>query len=140
MLRNCKILLYLHHRNPLNLKIMKKSLIIIATLITGLLTAQNVKPVYEKVDNDNIKGTFFHDNGKIQQQGLYKKGKLHGKWVSYNAQGNKVAEGTYENGAKVGTWFFYDGKTLSEINYNKNVIASIKTWDENSNVVANFKK
>jgi len=91
---------------------MKKSLIIIATLITGLLTAQNVKPVYEKVDNDNIKGTFFHDNGKI----------------------------TYENGAKVGTWFFYDGKTLSEINYNKNVIASIKTWDENSNVVANFKK
>jgi len=64
MLCNCKILLYLHYRNPLNLKIMKKIFIIFATLITGLLTAQNVKPIYEKVDNDNIKGTFFHDNGK----------------------------------------------------------------------------
>jgi len=119
---------------------MKKIVIIFATLITGLLTAQNVKPTYEKVDDNTIKGTFYHENGKIQQQGLYKNGKLHGKWISYNAGGNKVAEGTYAKGAKVGTWFFYDGKTLSEISYNKNVIASIKTWEENSNVVANFKK
>jgi len=119
---------------------MKNIIILIATLITSIVSAQNIKPTYEKVDDNQIKGTFFHENGKIQQQGLYKDGKLHGKWISYNAEGKKVAEGTYERGTKVGTWFFYDGKTLSEINYNKNVIASIKTWEEGSTVVANFKK
>jgi len=119
---------------------MNKIIIIFATLITGLLSAQNIKPTYEEIDNDKVKGTFYHENGKIQQQGFYKDGKLHGKWISYNVKGQKVAEGTYEKGTKIGTWFFYDGKTLSEISYNKNVIASIKTWDENSTVVANFKK
>ncbi len=119
---------------------MKKSLIIFATLITGLLTAQNVKPIYEKADNNTIKGTFYHENGKVQQQGFYKDGKLHGEWISYNAEGEKIAKGTYDKGIKVGTWFFYDGSNLSEISYNDNKIASVKTWKENSNVVANFRK
>lgn len=119
---------------------MKKSLIIIATLITSILTAQNIKPTYEKADDNSIKGTFYHDNGEIQQQGFYRNGKLDGKWISYNNKGEKVAEGNYDQGVKVGTWFFYDGATLSEISYEKNVIASVKTWDDNSDVVANFKK
>lgn len=119
---------------------MKKSLIIIAVLISSILTAQNIKPTYEKADDNTIKGTFYHENGEIQQQGFYKNGKLHGKWISYNNKGEKIAEGTYSNGAKVDTWYFYDGKSLSEISYENNVIASVKTWDENSNVVANFKK
>ncbi len=119
---------------------MKQLVIILATLITGIVTAQNVKPTYEKVDDDRVKGTFFHDNGAIQQQGFYKDGKLDGKWISYNHIGEKVSEGTYAKGVKTGTWFFYDGKVLSEINYDNNQIASIKTWDKNSRVVANFRK
>ena len=119
---------------------MKNIFIIIATLITSIVMAQNVKPTYEKLDDDTIKGTFYHENGKIQQQGFYKNGKLHGQWISYNAEGEKVAQGTYDNGVKVDTWYFYDGKSLSEISYENNVIATVKTWDENSNVVATFKK
>lgn len=119
---------------------MKNIFIIIATLITSILVAQNVKPTYEKVEGDMIKGTFYHENGEVQQQGLYKDGKLQGQWISYNSEGKKVAQGTYDKGVKVGTWYFYDGKSLSEISYENNVIASVKNWDENSNVVANFKK
>ncbi len=119
---------------------MKNILIIFATLVTGLLSAQNIKPTYEKVDSNKVKGTFFHDNGSIQQQGFYKDGKLDGKWISFNSKGEKVSEGTYNKGVKTGTWYFYDGKTLSEISYDNNQISSIKTWDENSTVVANFRK
>lgn len=119
---------------------MKKSLLIIAALFTCIISAQNIKPTYEKVDNSKVKGTFFHDNGKIQQQGLYNNGKLDGQWISYDNKGNKVSEGNYSNGVKTGTWFFYNGETLSEITYNSNKIAAVKTWDENSTVVANFKK
>lgn len=119
---------------------MKKSILFLAVLFSCIITAQNIKPTYEKVDENKVKGTFFHDNGKVQQQGFYVNGKLDGQWVSYNEAGNKVSEGNYSNGVKTGTWFFYDGKTLSEISYNSNKIASVKTWDDTSTVVANFKK
>lgn len=118
---------------------MKKIIFIGVMLATSLIFAQKTNTTYEKVE-DKIKATFYHDNGKIQQHGFYKDKKLHGKWVSYNIKGEKVSQGTYDLGKKVGTWYFWDGKTLSEVNYNNNTIAGIKTWNKNSNVVVNFKK
>lgn len=120
---------------------MKKILVILAFIFSATMLAQDVKPTLEKV-GDLVKATYFHSNGQIQQQGFYKDKKLHGKWVSYNAEGKKISTGTYKNGVKTGKWFFWEGEgdKLSEVNYENNQIASIKTWDENSNVVVNFKK
>jgi len=93
---------------------MKKILMIAAILFSGIVAAQEVKPTFEKQGN-TIKGTYFHENGEIRQQGFYnKEGKLHGEWKSYDATGKKIAMGQYDNGTKTGKWFFWEGEKLSE--------------------------
>jgi antitoxin component YwqK of YwqJK toxin-antitoxin module len=106
---------------------MKKYVIIGAVLFTGMIFAQEPKPQLEAVGN-KVKVTYFHENGKVQQEGYYKNGKLEGKWVSYDAEGNKLAIAEYKKGEKVGKWFFWKESTLSEVDYSNNQIASIKNW------------
>ncbi|WP_010523037.1 toxin-antitoxin system YwqK family antitoxin [Aquimarina agarivorans] len=119
---------------------MKNIILFIALVASTFAFAQSEKPTYE-IKGDLIEGTFYHENGKIQQQGLYNKaGKLHGEWKSFNAKGEKVAVGNYENGKKTGKWFFWDGSVLSEVDYSNNEIAAIKTHEDESNVVVNFNK
>ena len=119
---------------------MKYILIISALLVSAFSFAQNnYKPTFEK-EGDLVKGTYFFDNGQVSQSGTYKEGKLHGEWISYNDEGDKVAVGNYSNGSKTGKWFFWDGEELSEVNYSKNEISSIKTNENNSNVAVNFIK
>lgn len=106
---------------------MKKYIIIGAVLLTGMIFAQGPKPKLEAVGNQ-VKATYFHENGNVQQVGFYKEGKLEGKWTSYDAEGNKVAIAEYKKGEKVGKWFFWNESTLSEVDYSNNQIASVKNW------------
>ena len=132
--------LYLYVKKPTKVIIIMKNILIIAALfISTIAFAQTNKPIFEKT-GDLVKGTYYFDNGEIRQSGTYKEGKLHGEWTSYNDAGDKVAIGNYTNGTKTGKWFFWDGKELSEVNYAKNEISSIKTHENNSNVAVNFTK
>jgi antitoxin component YwqK of YwqJK toxin-antitoxin module len=106
---------------------MKKYIVIATVLLSGIIFAQNNKPKLEAV-GDLVKATSFHDNGKIQQVGFYKNGKLQGEWISYDSNGNKIAMATYDNGHKSGKWFFWNGTVLSEVDYSDNQIASVKNW------------
>lgn len=108
---------------------MKKYIIIGTFLISGLIFAQSPKPQLEAVGN-KVKVTYYFENGQIQQQGFYKNGKLEGKWVSYDINGNKLALAEYKKGEKVGKWFFWNDSTLSEVDYSNNSIASIRNWKE----------
>ena len=67
---------------------MKKCVILAAVLFSGILTAQEGKPELETVGN-KVKATYYYENGKIQQEGFFKDGKLDGIWVSYDENGNK---------------------------------------------------
>ncbi|KAA1244217.1 toxin-antitoxin system YwqK family antitoxin [Aquimarina sp. RZ0] len=116
---------------------MRNLLLIAVFLFSGVALAQEVKPTFEK-QGDEIKGTYFHDNGEIRQQGFYKDGKLHGEWKSYDTTGKKIAMGQYEYGVKIGKWFFWKGEELSEVNYTNNTIASVTTWSNKSDVVVNY--
>ncbi|MDH7446003.1 toxin-antitoxin system YwqK family antitoxin [Aquimarina sp. 2201CG14-23] len=118
---------------------MKKILLAIAIVFSATMTAQDVKPTFEK-QGDVIKGTFFYDNGEIRQQGFYKDGKLHGEWKAYNATGKKIAMGQYHNGVKTGKWFFWNDNKLSEVNYSDNQIADVTTWSDKNNVVVNLNR
>lgn len=111
-----------------------KNIILILTLVLGTSVMAQNKPIFEKEGN-LVKGTFFHDNGEIQQQGFYKNGKLHGEWVSYNAQGNKLAMAQYTNGIKTGKWFMWNKGVLTEVDYNANEIASVVEWSGKNTVV-----
>ncbi|WP_281989824.1 toxin-antitoxin system YwqK family antitoxin [Aquimarina aggregata] len=117
---------------------MKKILVAIAILFSATVMAQDVKPTFEK-QGTQIKGTFFHENGEVRQQGFYnKEGKLHGEWKSYDTTGKKIAMGQYANGIKTGKWFFWSADKLSEVNYNDNQIADVTTWSNKDNVVVNY--
>ncbi len=117
---------------------MKNLLLMLAILFSGVIMAQDVKPTFEK-QGDVIKGTFYHDNGEIRQQGFYnKEGKLQGEWKSYDNTGKKISMGQYQNGVKTGKWFFWENEKLSEVNYSDNTIASVTTWSNKSDVVVNY--
>ena len=105
-------------------------------VVCGAITlqAQTQEPVYEKA-GDQVKATFYHDNGAIAQVGHFKDGKLHGDWVMYNAEGKKIALGQYVDGARNGKWFFWKGESLKEVDYSDNRIISVVDWDNGTEIV-----
>jgi antitoxin component YwqK of YwqJK toxin-antitoxin module len=110
---------------------MKKYIILSAILFSAVLFAQESKPQLEAV-GELVKTTYYFENGKIQQQGFFKNGKLDGVWTSYDTNGNKLAVATYNNGEKTGKWFFWTGAKLTEVDYSNSRIASVKTWKQDA--------
>ncbi len=108
---------------------MKNLIIAGVLLVSGLMSAQEVKPKFEVVDQ-MVKATYFYDNGQIKQEGTYLDGKLHGKWVSYNEDGSKQTMGEYENGNKTGKWFFWSQTALNEVDFANSRIAEVKRWSK----------
>lgn len=114
-----------------------KNLLVLVVLLTGLsMTAQAPEPTYEK-EGKMIKATFFHENGEIAQTGYYLNNKLHGKWTMFCKEGNKLAMGTYHEGARTGKWFFWEGEALKEVDFINNKMAAITQWDSKGTVVLN---
>lgn len=117
---------------------MKKLLLIAVFLVSGTIAfAQNNKPTLEK-KGDLIEATYFHDNGAVAQTGFFNlDGKLQGEWKSYDTNGKKVAVGNYENGQKVGKWFFWNTNSLSEVDYSDSKIKNVNNWQRTTKVVSN---
>ena len=108
---------------------MKKIMILATLVISGFTFAQANKPVLEQEGN-LVNAIYYYDNGQVQQQGHFKDGKLEGSWVAYDTNGNKKSIGEYSNGEKTGKWFFWNDKTLSEVDYTNSRIASVKSWKQ----------
>ncbi|MGC6432053.1 MAG: toxin-antitoxin system YwqK family antitoxin [Jejuia sp.] len=107
---------------------MKKHIIVLVIVfISSALTAQeNTKKVKQVQKGDLIEATYFYADGSIEQQGTFnKEGKLHGLWISYDVKGKKIASGNYENGHKVGTWTFWSGESIKEVDFDKSRIAKV---------------
>ena len=103
-------------------------MLVLVFLGTNVFAQATTKNIY-KEKNGLIEATLFHDNGEIAQTGFYtKEGKLHGEWISFDADGNKTAIAQYHKGQRVGTWMFYQGDTLKEVTYSNNAIAQVNTW------------
>ncbi len=115
---------------------MKKYMIIGAVLISGMISAQNVQPKLEVVDN-TVKATYYYENGQVQQQGFFKDGKPDGQWIAYDMNGNKKSIGQYSNGQKAGKWFFWNDATLSEVDYANSQVALVKNWKQEALVNRN---
>ncbi len=116
---------------------MKKILLLSALFVSILATAQDMKPAVEKLDNGLTKVTFYHENGKVAQVGTLLESKRHGEWISYNAQCEKTAKAEYKHDRKSGKWFFWNGDTLSEVDYDNNTVAHVNTWINKSAVASN---
>ena len=110
---------------------MKKIMILGALVISGFTFAQAKKPMLEQEGN-LVKATYYYDNGQIQQQGYFKDGKLEGSWVAFDEKGNKKSIGEYTNGEKTGKWFFWNDKSLSEVDYSNSRVANVKSWKKDA--------
>ncbi len=106
---------------------MKKYVILVALLFSGILFAQESNPKLEVV-GQQVKAIYYFEDGRIQQEGFYENGKLQGKWISYDKNGMKVAAGEYDKGQKIGTWLFWKDSLVTEVNYSESRIASVKSW------------
>jgi antitoxin component YwqK of YwqJK toxin-antitoxin module len=108
---------------------MKTVVNIILMLFCVTAFSQEQKVEFKKVDNDLIKATYyFADNSSvIEREGFFNKNeKLHGMWVSYDVQGNKIAIAYYNNGKKDGVWsYFKDGK-VNLVTYDNNKIINVE--------------
>jgi antitoxin component YwqK of YwqJK toxin-antitoxin module len=113
---------------------MKKILILVMVLFTSVTFAQKERALTVNKETNLIDVVYYHDNGAVSQTGSYtKEGKLQGEWLSFNAEGKKTISGNYDNGKKVGKWFYYTNETVKEVDYNANVIASLKETDVKDN-------
>lgn len=113
---------------------MKKILIAAVLLTAGLASAQKNDHKYE-IEGQLVKATYYYDNGQVKQEGFYKDGKVHGKWVAYNEDGTKRSMGEYTDGQKTGKWFVWTGTALNEIDYSNSRIAEVKKWNRDAVVV-----
>lgn len=109
---------------------MKKTFLLLAILlITTSVFAQQEKELKLNEETNLIEATYYHDNGVISQEGTYNlDGKLQGKWMSFDTNGQKTAVGYYDNGVKTGKWFFWSDKTLSEVDYSESRIHKVNVW------------
>ena len=108
---------------------MKKAILFFALLITVVSFAQQERELKLNKDTNLIEVTYFHDNGAVSQTGAYTlEGKLQGEWLSFNAEGKKIVSANYDNGKKVGKWFYWNNETLKEVDYSNNTIASVNEW------------
>lgn len=99
-------------------------------------TAQEIAPKFEK-EGDKIKATYFHANGAVAQQGYFLNEKLQGAWTMYNTEGEKIAMGNYAEGVKTGTWRFWDGEVVKEVNFDNNRIAAVEEAKSSQGLVKN---
>lgn len=67
----------------------------------------------------------YHENGEIKEKGSYKKGKKHGKWATYNANGALIKLVKYKKGVFWWERLYKKGK-LSQITDRKGNVTKMK--------------
>jgi antitoxin component YwqK of YwqJK toxin-antitoxin module len=115
---------------------MKKQFILFFALLISMVSfAQQERTLKLNKKTNLIEVIYFHDNGVVSQTGFYTTdGKLQGEWLSYDIKGEKTVSANYDNGKKVGKWFYWNDKTLKEVDYNNNAIASVSEWTNKSSL------
>ena len=116
---------------------MKKILLIAALFVSSFGFTQSIEPQLE-VSGNLVKATYFHENGKVQQVGYFKDGKLEGKWNSYDVNGLLTVSANYSAGQKNGTWVYYNNTSLTkQIDYSKNSVVAVRDNNYNQLVSKN---
>jgi antitoxin component YwqK of YwqJK toxin-antitoxin module len=115
---------------------MKKQVILFFALLISVVSfAQKERTLMLNKETKLIEVTYYHDNDVVSQTGFYTTdGKLQGEWLSYDIEGNKTVSANYDNGKKVGKWFYWNDSTLKEVDYSNNTIASVSEWTNKTSI------
>ena len=85
--------------------------------------------IFKKLDNNLVQATYYFadNNTVVEKEGFFNEnGKLHGTWISYNAEGNKTAIANYNNGVKEGVWMYFKGDKVNVVTYSNNKITNVE--------------
>ncbi len=117
---------------------MKKSATLLLLLFfTSITFAQNndIKKI-EKIGKDLYEVTIYYENGNLMQHGfLSKNDKLHAQWESFDEDGSKRCVGFYNNGIKVGTWFYWNKNKGKKVTYENNKIVNVEELESTENKI-----
>ena len=97
--------------------------------MSGIAFSQSNSPVLED-EGQSVKATYYYDNGKVQQVGYFKDGKLNGKWTAYNENGTIKSIAEYTNGVKSGKWTYFSTNvnvTTTEVAFSDNQITAVNS-------------
>ncbi|HAT77142.1 MAG TPA: hypothetical protein DCS19_09950 [Flavobacterium sp.] len=109
---------------------MKKMILISMMMVSAVMFSQD-KPKLENLD-DQVKATYYYENGNVKQVGNFLDGKLEGKWVSYSEEGNVQAIAYYKDGKKHGKWQYFESANVTkEVNYKNNNIVEVVVVNKN---------
>ena len=117
---------------------MSKKVLLLFTLVICMVSfAQQERELKLNDDTNLIEVTYYHDNGVVSQTGTYTlDGKLQGEWLTFDTKGDKSVSANYDNGKKVGKWFYWNDTTLKEVDYSNNAIASVSEWTNKTSVAS----
>lgn len=117
---------------------MKKIIVVMLILCVGFTYAQKDRTLKLNEEKNLIEVVYYHDNGNVSQTGFYTKlGKLHGEWYKYCQEGNTITSAKYDNGKKVGKWYYRSEDILKEVDYSNNKIAKVIKWTNKTEVASN---
>ncbi len=118
---------------------MKKYILSVAVLLmTLVMYGQREKELTLNEETGLIEAVYYHENGMVSQTGTFNLDrKLHGEWISFNEEGTKISQGTYENGMRSGKWYFWNGDMVKEVVYNNNIVASVDGKKVSEGIVKN---
>ena len=114
-----------------SIKIMKKIVFILVLFFcTTFAFSQNIATKKIEKVGSLFEVTIYYGNGNIMQHGfLTPENKLHAQWESYDEKGNKQCVATYENGVKIGIWYYYKDNQTTRVIYDKNKIVKVEKLD-----------
>ncbi len=113
---------------------MKALVFTLALIFSVTLCAQDNKPTFEK-DGSLVKATYYHDNGKIAQEGYFLNDKLHDKWKMFDEKGETIAMGSYHMGKRTGKWYFWNKEGVKEVDYLNNKVVNVVNHSSAESIV-----
>lgn len=102
-------------------------------LFTSFIYSQEDKNRKVVPVGDMFEVTIYYDNGNIMQHGFLSKDlQLHASWESYYEDGRRKCYATYNEGAKVGIWYYWYDNKITKVEYENNSVISVEDFDYNN--------
>jgi antitoxin component YwqK of YwqJK toxin-antitoxin module len=100
----------------------------------------SIKSALHDHNKQGIKYTLYYQNGQIAEEGYYKYGQKHGRWINYTSSGKKISEALFIDNKREGLWTFYDisGNTAATYTYRNNNIVNFSFYEGRSSIVAEY--
>lgn len=92
-----------------------------------------------KVKHGLVRIDQYYEDGVLRETGFLKRGKSHGKWMSYNRIGQQVATAYYYENVRLGSWTIYNQNTGESmaITFQEGMPSSYRSYGRDGGLISN---